>query len=111
MVIVGGYYVVIIRYFTCEIQLYFMCTNNVTYSNILPNMEIKEKIDFLRRKGWTLSAISDELGVGRETAYGWIARGHSPSNVKLVNLALDGLLQRNRIPKKKRYLNQKLTIK
>ena len=62
-----------------------MCTNNVTYSNILPNMEIKEKIDFLRRKGWTLSAISDELGVGRETAYGWIARGHSPSNIKLVN--------------------------
>ncbi len=72
-----------------------------------PPKEIKEKIDFLRRKGWTLSAISDELGVGRETAYGWIARGHSPSNVKLVNLALDGLLQRNRIPKKKRYLNQR----
>ena len=65
--------------------------------------EIKNKIEKLREKGWTLSAISDELGVDRETAYGWIARGHSPSNTKLVNLALDGLLKKNRIPKKKRY--------
>ena len=82
-----------------------MCTNNVSYSNITGNMEIAAKIGILRHKGWTLSAISDELGVGRETAYGWIARGHSPSNIKLVNLALDGLLKRNRVPKKKRYLS------
>ena len=67
--------------------------------------EIKNKIEKLREKGWTLSAISDELGVDRETAYGWIARGHNPSNTKLVNLALDGLLKKNRIPKKKRYQN------
>tara|TARA_B100000686_G_scaffold346561_1_gene433509 strand:+ start:864 stop:1082 length:219 start_codon:yes stop_codon:yes gene_type:complete len=65
--------------------------------------DVKNKIEQLRAKGWTLSAISDELGVDRETAYGWIARGHTPSNRKLVNLALDGLLKRNRIPKKKRY--------
>ncbi len=78
-------------------------TVNVTYSSVIGMEDVKNKIEQLREKGWTLSAISDELGVDRETAYGWIARGHAPSNTKLVNLALDGLLQRNRIPKKKRY--------
>ena len=78
-------------------------TVNVTYSSVAGMEEVKNKIDQLREKGWTLSAIADELGVDRETAYGWIARGHKPSNGKLVNLALDGLLKRNRIPKKKRY--------
>ena len=81
-------------------------TDNVSYSSVVGMGEIKNKIEKLREKGWTLSAISDELGVDRETAYGWIARGHSPSNTKLVNLALDGLLKRNRIPKRKRYKSE-----
>ena len=80
-----------------------MLTDNVTYSSVADMEEVKNKIEKLREKGWTLSAISDELGVDRETAYGWISRAHSPSNTKLVNLALDELLKRNRIPKKKRY--------
>ena len=65
--------------------------------------EITDRISELRGKGWSLSAIADELGVHRETAYGWVARGHDPANPKLVSMALDSLLQRKRIPKRKRY--------
>ena len=64
--------------------------------------DVKEKIQGLRDKGWTLSAIADELGAHRETVYGWIARGHSPANLKLVSNALDAL-ERRRIPKQRRY--------
>ena len=80
--------------------------NNIaglTLGQLAQQYHFKTPDDLLREKGWTLSAISDELGVDRETAYGWISRAHSPSNTKLVNLALDELLKRNRIPKKKRY--------
>ena len=35
----------------------------------------------------------------------WIARGHNPANIKLVNLQLDGLLKRNLVPKKKPYIS------
>ena len=65
--------------------------------------EVNEKIAQLRADGWTLSAIADELGVNRETAYGWTARGHSPANPKLVLAALDALSKRKRIPKQRRY--------
>ena len=53
--------------------------------------EIIQKIEELRVKGWTLASVADELGVHRDTAYGWIARGHSPANPKLVSRALEGL--------------------
>jgi hypothetical protein len=64
--------------------------------------EIRQKITKLREQGWTLSAIAEELGVNRETAYGWVARGHSPANIKLVSVALDALFDKQP-PKKRRY--------
>ena len=63
--------------------------------------EIVHKIEELRGNGWTLASLADELGVHRDTAYGWIARGHSPANPKLVSRALDGLLQRKPPPRRR----------
>lgn len=63
--------------------------------------ELQDKIQELREKGWTLSAISDELGSHRETIYGWVARGHSPANIKLVIAALDGLFKKKPPPRRR----------
>ena len=65
--------------------------------------DIQEKIAELRTKGWTLSAISDELEVHRETVYGWSSGKFYPDHAKLVLMGLDGLLERKRIPKRRRY--------
>ena len=63
--------------------------------------EIVQKIEELRGNGWTLASLADELGVHRDTAYGWIARGHSPANPKLVSRALDTLLKRKPPPRRR----------
>ena len=68
--------------------------------------EIQAKIAQLEEKGWTLAAIadSDELGgVHRNTIGMWKAGTRYPRLDKPILDALDHLLKRNRIPKKKRY--------
>jgi hypothetical protein len=68
--------------------------------------EIQDKIAQLQDKGWTLAAIadSDELGgVHRNTVGMWKAGTRYPRPDKPILDALDHLLKRNRIPKKKRY--------
>jgi len=57
----------------------------------------------LRAKGWTLAALADELEVHRETVSNWCAGRHPPANAKVVILALERLLRRQRVPKKRRY--------
>ena len=54
-------------------------------------------------KGWSLAAIADELGVHAETVMRWKAGSHQPTTAKPVILALEGLLKRQRVPKRKRY--------
>jgi hypothetical protein len=67
--------------------------------------EIQIKIAQLEEKGWTLVAIADsgELEVHRNTVGMWKAGKRYPSLDKPVLDALNRLLKRNRIPKKKRY--------
>ncbi len=65
--------------------------------------EIQDLIKALRIKGWTLAAIADELGVPYTTAYRWVAGIHAPAHPHLVVSMLEQLIQRKRIPKKKRY--------
>jgi hypothetical protein len=64
---------------------------------------IQELLEQLRSKGWTLSAVADELGIARRTLSDWQAGTHYPTNTKLVEEKLTQLLQRKRIPKQKRY--------
>ena len=67
------------------------------------NSEIQSKIAELLRKGWTLAAIADELGVTSDAVELWKAGKRNPTNAKAIFLMLDRLLEKKRIPKKKRY--------
>ena len=65
--------------------------------------EVQDLITELRAKGWTVAAIADELGVDYRSVIRWQTGQRSPSNVVGVRAVLSGLLQRRRIPKRKRY--------
>jgi transcriptional regulator len=65
--------------------------------------EIQVRISQLAEKGWTLAAIAGELGVTPLTVGLWKAGKRNPTNVKSVLLMLDKILEKKRIPKKRRY--------
>ena len=65
--------------------------------------EVQAKIAELQQRGWTLASIADELGVHWFTAHRWRRGSQSPDTPKPVLMALDALLKRKRIPKKRRY--------
>jgi transcriptional regulator with XRE-family HTH domain len=67
------------------------------------NTEIQSRIAQLMEKGWTLAAIADELGVTSDTVELWRAGKRSPTNAKGILLMLDKVLEKKRIPKRKRY--------
>jgi hypothetical protein len=64
---------------------------------------IRGLIAQLREKGWTLASIADELKVDHDTVYRWQRGLRSPANPVGVVSVLNGLLQRRRIPKRRRY--------
>lgn len=66
--------------------------------------EVQSRIVQLVEKGWTLAAIADELGVTSDTVELWRAGRRNPTNAKAVLAMLDKVLEKKRIPKKKRYL-------
>ena len=68
---------------------------------------VQELMMELRAKGWTVAAIADEVGVFRDTASRWGRGVTQPTNIIPVVLALETLLQRKRIPKRKRYTTQR----
>ena len=63
---------------------------------------IQQKLVDLQGLGWTLASIADELGVHWFTAKRWRDGKQYPNTPKLVLTALDTLLLRKRIPKRKR---------
>jgi hypothetical protein len=65
--------------------------------------EIQKMIEDLENRGWTLAAIAREMEVSWKTVHRWKDGSHPPQNPKLVALGLDRLLQRRRIPKRKKY--------
>ena len=65
--------------------------------------DIQEKLSELGDKGWTQAAIADELSIHKGTVNRWQLGQTSPPTPKAVLLALDALLTRKRIPKKRRY--------
>jgi Homeodomain-like domain len=74
---------------------------------IIDMEEIKKMIEELLARGWTTAALSDELGVSRDTVYRWRSGRHPPENPKLVALGLSRLMHRRRIPKRKRYTRKR----
>jgi orotate phosphoribosyltransferase-like protein len=65
--------------------------------------EIQDKIAQLQEKGWTLAAIADELGVTSDTVEHWRVGRRNATNAKGMLIILDKLLEKRRIPKKRRY--------
>ncbi len=65
--------------------------------------DVQELIAQLRAKGWTLSAIADEMAVSRNAVDAWRSAHRYPSNTLAVRHELERLLVRKRIPKRKRY--------
>jgi transcriptional regulator with XRE-family HTH domain len=68
--------------------------------------EVQTKIAELQQKGWTLTALADELGVTVNAIEKWKAGDRYPRNAKAVILLLNQLTARKRIPKKRRYKEQ-----
>jgi transcriptional regulator with XRE-family HTH domain len=67
--------------------------------------DIQTRIAQLQEKGWTLAAIADELEVTPNAVEKWKAGDRNPSNQKATLMFLDKLLERKRIPKRRRYIN------
>jgi transcriptional regulator with XRE-family HTH domain len=67
------------------------------------NTDIQTRIAQLAEKGWTLAAIADELGVTPDTVELWKAGKRNPTNAKGILLMLDKVIEKKRIPKRKRY--------
>ena len=65
--------------------------------------DIQTKLSELQDKGWTITALADELGNHVNTLEKWKAGHSQPSNARSVFMALDTLLKR-RVPKQRRYL-------
>ena len=65
--------------------------------------EVQTKIAELQKRGWTLAAIADELGVTVNAVEKWKAGDRNPSNLKSGLNLLEQLNKRRHIPKKKRY--------
>jgi transcriptional regulator with XRE-family HTH domain len=63
--------------------------------------EVQIRIAALQDKGWTLAAIADEVGLTVNAIEKWKAGVHSPKKATLA--FLDQLLERKRVPKKRRY--------
>jgi hypothetical protein len=64
---------------------------------------VREALGILRGRGWTIAALADELAVHRDTVYSWASGKNPPENPRLMLMALERLLRRKRIPKRKRY--------
>lgn len=64
---------------------------------------VQEKLAVLQRKGWTLAAIADEVGVTYNAVVKWKAGDRTPSNEKLLLEHLDRLFEQKQVPKQRRY--------
>ena len=64
--------------------------------------EVQGILGELSANGWTKAAIADEMGVAHFTVERW-EKGRRPANAVGVALALESLLRRRRVPKRRRY--------
>jgi transcriptional regulator with XRE-family HTH domain len=70
--------------------------------------EVQTKIAELQQKGWTLAALADELGVTVNAVEKWKAGDRKPANIKAILVMLGEIAKRKRIPKKRRYVTDKI---
>lgn len=70
--------------------------------------DVQTKIAKLQKRGWTLAAIADEVGVTVNAVEKWKAGDHYPANSKAVISLLEKIGQKKRIPKKRRYVRKRV---
>ena len=63
---------------------------------------VQEKLLELKHRGWTMRAISDELSVSHMTVFRWQKGIRNARNARSVLYLLEALIERKRIPKRKR---------
>lgn len=68
--------------------------------------DVQIKLKELNDKGWTSSAIADELGVTNVAVYRWQSGDRYPENIKPILIVLDQLMRRKNIPKRRRVKKQ-----
>lgn len=64
--------------------------------------DVQNKLMLLQEKGWSLTAIADEVGLTVNAVEKWKSGDRNPHKPTLK--LLDQLLERKRIPKKRRYV-------
>ena len=60
--------------------------------------EIQGRLPALKEKGWTMAAISDELGVSNMTVFTWKNGTRNAENARSVLFKLDSLLAKEAHP-------------
>jgi transcriptional regulator with XRE-family HTH domain len=65
--------------------------------------DIQEKIAFLKKNGWTVTALSERIGQARVTVDKWKSGERYPANPKAILILLGQVSKEKRIPKKRRY--------
>jgi len=70
--------------------------------------EVRDILEMLKAKGWTLAAVADAVGVPPNTVRKWHAGMRNPANATIVLEALRRLLVRKRVPKQRRYTKSPL---
>ena len=69
--------------------------------------DVQARVVLLQKKGWTLASLADELEVSHNTMEKWKAGDRYPRLAKPVLESLDRIAKQKRIPKKKRYTNNR----
>jgi hypothetical protein len=65
--------------------------------------DIQDKLSQLQEKGWTISALADELGQARVTLDKWKTGERYPANPKAILAMIDQISKMKKVPKQKRY--------
>lgn len=69
--------------------------------------QVQHMLIDLHGRGWTIPAIADELGLSASTIEKWKSGARHPSGQKMVVAALEELLGRKRLPRRRRYIPRK----
>ena len=65
--------------------------------------DVQLRLRELQQRGWTVPAIARAIGMSTSAVEKWLAGERTPRAQKLLTAALDDLLRRKRIPKRRTY--------
>ena len=69
-------------------------------------VEVQQKLLALQKRGWTIPAIAQAIGMSTSAVEKWKAGDRNPRGQKMVTAALDALLRKKRVPKRRRNLQK-----